>query len=106
MDGEVSERALEGLSLIWIRFPELLYRSQEFIQQALGNTETHFSKIKILETFRAFFSGIETRMIENKDEDSGQMLGITHLYVDKLITLALDGDQEVRKIGVDVLREI
>ena len=105
-EGELGERALEGLSLIWIRFPQLLYKSQDFITKALGNTETHFSKVKILETFRAFFLGVERRLLEVPEEDAGPMLSITNMYVNRLIVLAIDPDVEVREIGIDVLTSI
>jgi hypothetical protein len=92
LDDEIRETAFEALSMIWIRFPDLLYKSEDIIAYTLSQPMDIFSKIKILAAFKEFLISLNEMMTQYTETDIGNMLSILDKFMEQLVSLALDAD--------------
>lgn len=105
-DENLKERALEALSLTWVRFPELLRKSDELIMNGWTLAKSPSSQIKILQMFYEFLSHCDKKLIEGSDEDHGNVLSIIQGYLDNIVSCAWSTCQEVRESSAEVLKLI
>ncbi|CAG9323816.1 unnamed protein product [Blepharisma stoltei] len=100
------ERALECLSYAWVRFPHLLQKSENLINDAWKKAVTPETKIRLLNMFQEFLSHCDLKTIEGGDEDHGTLFIAIQGYVGYILTLAKDLDIEVRENAADILKLI
>ena len=105
-DESVRERALEALSLTWVRFPDLLRRSDSLIISAWKVAKTAASKIKMLQMFYDFLSHCDNQSLEGGDEDRGNVVSIIQGYLDDIVNCSWNPSSEVRETAAEVLKLI
>ena len=105
-DEGVREKALEALSLAWIRFPGLLRRSEGLIRSAWKVAKTSASKIKMLQVFYEFLAHCENKLIGAEDDDRENVVAIIQGYIEDIVNCSWSCYAEVREAAAKVLKII
>lgn len=103
-DEVLRERALECMSYLWVRFPNLLQKSETLINDAWKRAINPESKIRLLSMFQEFLSHCDLKTVEGGDEDHGTLFVAIQGYVGYILSLAKDLEVEVRENAADVIR--
>lgn len=102
----IKEKALDALSLTWVRFPKLLSKSDSLIKEAWDSAETPIKKIKLLQMFYEFMWHYSETIKENSDEDKGNVISVIYGYLDSILDCTIDENLNVRENAAEALKLI
>lgn len=105
-DKSIRDRALEALSLTWVKFPSILPMCDYLIKYAWQEAKTPEDRIKLLDMFQEFLTSCKEAVNENAEEDSGNVVNVIHGYLDEILESCKNQRIEVRESGAQVLRSI
>ena len=99
----LKEVALESLSYLWVRFPQLLLKSEFLVRNAWKETKETSAKLQLLGIFQEFLEHCDTQLVQSS-EDFGNILGAMQSYIHYIMDLTKDPDTAVREITAEVLK--
>jgi Sister chromatid cohesion C-terminus/PHD-finger/non-SMC mitotic condensation complex subunit 1/HEAT repeat associated with sister chromatid cohesion len=105
-DENLKERALDALSSTWVRFPDLLEKSDHLILKGWEMAKSPNSRIKMLQMFYEFLHHCDVNVLEGGDEDRGNVVSIIQKYLDNILDCAKNKSVEVRESAAEVLKLI
>lgn len=105
-DESIRERALDSLSLTWVRFPELIIKSDSLIKKAWQVANKANKKIKLLQMFYEFMRHCNEAIKEGSDEDKGNVVSVIYGYLDNILECTKNEKPDVRESAAEVLKLI
>ena len=106
IDKSIRERALEALSLTWVKFPSILPMCDYLIKNAWQEAHSSEEIIKLLDMFQEFLTSCKEAVSENAEEDTGNVVNVIHGYLDEILASCKNTKIEVRESGAEVLKSI
>ena len=105
-DKSVRDRALDSISLTWVKFPAFLPACDYIIKQFWSEAQTSEAIKKMLEVFQEFLLSCKEAILENQEDDAGNVINVIHGYLEQIIESALNTKAEVRESAAEVLKLI